>query len=514
MNLKTITNELKIRKKTWVILLLIFLFGFYLRNAEYHFGIHVDGYIYAEGAKYIVSKGIFVRDCGIGNLESCRFYEPVLYPPGYPYLISLLYLIFGIHSILGSQLSAVLSSMTIFLIYFICYILFKNEEVGLYSALVFSLIPLDLFHANTGNFRSTMLFFLSLTVIFYLIALKKNTVKIWSLVAVALSFTIYVGRQASFILLPFLIYGFLFERKKIMLKNFVIPFVIFVVTQLPVQYWLITNYSNIFAGQSVFSFLALKIMIPIVVRDMFIQTNFFGLKTIFNPIASVLFVLSTVFILNLKYRKPIIFVWSWFLVFFLLNAFYFQCPGFPEHFCGDYVRHMQDVVVPYAILGGVTVFFVRKKTRLPKEFVITLILFLLLLTSDLRFPFSLFKEAYFEESEHGYLYFREVNKTPNDCLILTTHNMVVTSDVFKNNKRRAIQLSMITLNNGSIAKEEIKNSSCVLYFSDYMCQRYIDDPSISDSNCKFIYENLNLTYLYTSEGVWGNIDVYNVTLKN
>jgi len=123
----------KIKKKYWIFLLIIFIFGFWLRNAEYIYGTHTDAFEYAISARHLVEDGIFVRDCSIGNTNNCKLYEQVLYTQGYPYLISLLYIFFGTNTILGSILSAVLSSLTIVLIFLIssliasiCFLAFSS----------------------------------------------------------------------------------------------------------------------------------------------------------------------------------------------------------------------------------------------------------------------------------------------------------------------------------------------------------------------------------------------------
>lgn len=518
LNLKTISRELKVDKKTLGILLLIFLVGFYLRNAEYHYGIHADGYLYAESAKYIVEKDIFVRGCAVGNLTSCRLYEAVLWGPGYPYLISLLYLSFGMKSILASQLSAILSSLTIIVLYFIAYLLFRNKQIGLYSALIFALIPLDLFFANTGNVRPTALFFISLTILFYLIALRKNTIKSWSLMGISWSFCIYVCRYGSILLPAFILGYFLFklnDKNKASdspkfsfkrLKIFLIPVIIFLISQIPLQYWILSQNSVVFGAATPFSFETFKIMSPIIIKDMFFPTHFTAHVTsvqLFNPLISICFFISLIFILKKNFRKQIIFLWTLFLTFFIIHSAFFQCFGFPENFCGDYVRHIQDFNIFYALLAGITIFQIGNKLGLMKEFFIPIVFILIFLTSNISVPTTIFKNAVLDETEPSASYFKAVNMTQNDCLIITSNNLVVTNDIFKDNGRKAIQSTIITAERGEPAIDEIKDNDCVLYFEDFSCKNYYDE------NCKFIYEKLNLTYLYSVD----RIKIYNVTLK-
>jgi hypothetical protein len=85
--------------------------------------------------------------------------------------------------------------------------------------------------------------------------------------------------------------------------------------------------------------------------------------------------------------------------------------------------------------------------------------------------------------------------------------MVPTSDVFPNNTRKTINIWLISPdfqpNTEQLSLELISESPCTYYFDDGFCQNKEEYP------CKFIYENLNLNYLYMING----IKVYNVTLK-
>jgi len=218
-NIKNLYQEIKkIDKKIWLILLLVFIFGFYLRNSEYWLGPHTDGYVAQEAAHLWLLHGEFVKACALGNHIDCQLFEQVLSPPVFPFIIALVHLIFGINSLNASVISAVLSSLTILLVFLIAYLIFKKEEVGLYAALIFSFIPLNIINSQTGLSRPTGLFFVGLTILFYLLALKNNKFITWLLTAVCLSYSIYV-RQESYILLPFL-FIFLIIFKWSVFKDF------------------------------------------------------------------------------------------------------------------------------------------------------------------------------------------------------------------------------------------------------------------------------------------------------
>ncbi|MCK4496990.1 MAG: hypothetical protein KAU24_02275, partial [Candidatus Aenigmarchaeota archaeon] len=99
LNSKIIAKQFsKIDRKIWIILLVIFLFGFLLRNAEYWHGTHSDAYAPLETAKFLVIDGKHVKACTAGRAGYCSSYEQVLQPVGFPFIISLFYIIFGINT--------------------------------------------------------------------------------------------------------------------------------------------------------------------------------------------------------------------------------------------------------------------------------------------------------------------------------------------------------------------------------------------------------------------------------
>jgi len=485
------------------------------------YGPHTDGFHYAESARYLAQYDLFVRDCSIGNGEDCKLYEQALHTPGYPYLISIFYKAFGVNSIFAPAISGFLSSFTIILIFLICYLLFKKEETGLWvglcAALIFSLIPLDVALDSTGTVRPTSLFFISLTTLFYLLALEKSSIKLWSLVAITFSYSIYIRQENSILLIPMLLGPLLFGiykriefknwRKTLIsfLKKFLIPILLFVVTQLSVQYWILFGNVGYNSTGPVFAFKYFKALAPFIIKTLF-SREMFG-TPLYNPIISFLFFGSFIFILFKKeFRKQLIFLWVLFLTYFIVHSAYFQCPGFPQNFCTDFIRYVQHLHVPYAILAGFSFFSLISSLK-KKEIALFILFAVLMLTSSISFLPTLFKDARMEKPEFVASYFRAVNSTPNDCTIITWYYMVPTSDVFPNNTRKTININLIFPNSQPNTKqlslELISESPCTYYFDDGVCQNKEEYP------CKFIYENLNLIYLYSIN----EIKIYNVTLK-
>ena len=171
----------------------------------------------------------------------------------------------------------------------------------------------------------------------------------------------------------------------------------------------------------------------------------------------------------------------------------------------NFVRYIPDLILPYSILAGFSIYQIIKKFNIKKEIIFPILIILLFLTTPYlhkNIALSLFKDVRAEKPEGAY--YKATAKVPTGCLVLTTKNMIVTSDYFEDNSRKAFQISL--LNNSvvdPIALREIKNAECIMYFDD-VCKNYLD-PNI----CPFIEKNLNLTYLYDID----HISIYNVSLK-
>ncbi|MFH1234309.1 MAG: glycosyltransferase family 39 protein, partial [Candidatus Diapherotrites archaeon] len=372
-NRKAIAEALQFREKRALWLLAgIFIVGFFLRNASYNNGVATDGWVFSESAKHIVKGGLFVKDCAVGNLQQCELYEQVLFPPGYPFLIAITYLLFGINSLYASMISAVLSSLTILLVFLICRQLFKNDTIGLFAAAIFAFFPLDLVFANTGNARPTSIFFMALTFFFYLLAVKKNNAKIWALTAVSLSYAIYVRQENSVLLIPMVAGLFLFdffkkpefekkknaEKMRLFAELLLPACCLFLLTQLPVQTWILR--ANPIDQQGLFGLDAAGGRSLNIANDMFFANSHsanFGYSPLFNPLISAIFLLSPPLFLQKKHRKELLFAWCIFAVLLAMTLFYF--PQLKES--TDYVRYIHPLALPFSIICGATVFEIMEK---------------------------------------------------------------------------------------------------------------------------------------------------------
>lgn len=513
-NFKTILRSFKgVNKQTWLILILIFLIGFWLRNAEYRYGMGLDGYVYFNSAKYLHESHIYTNGCLIGNDYDCRYYGWLSVPPGYQFLITIPFSIFGEYDIFSMFISGFLSSLTIILIFLIAFCLFKNEKLGLYSSAIFVFLPLDIITSPTGAVRSTSLFFIALAVLFYLLAIKKSNVKMWSLFAITLSYSIYVRQENVILLIPMAAGLFLFKyvkkehlkKRNILpfIKKFSIPISIFLLTQAPVFYWILCVY-----GEG--SFAVSNSMI--IVGDMF---NTFFQPTYYIPLVSILFFLSLVFITIRKHRSNLIFLLIPFFIYFLGISMFYQCEGFPKVFCLNYLRYMQSLGVFYSILAGFTM--LKIDSGLEKVFAFKKIFFWLFLVVLIFLSFSMFKPSIFLDARlNEYPVGASVeliNSAPANILLIIDQHPLCFTDMTRNDERRWINTPLLPFNESKQEIREAVSAQRPIYLlsRNIAVRCFAGRVVFGDEDiCGFVKENFNLTL----EGAVKDIEMYRVALLN
>ncbi|MEM5806800.1 MAG: glycosyltransferase family 39 protein [Candidatus Aenigmatarchaeota archaeon] len=447
-----------------------------------------------------------VNRCYFGNYDKCFQAEKALFPPGYPFLVVIAEELFGLNTLFASYISAFLSSLTIILIFLICYLLFKEEEVGLISALIFALTPISITFSHTSESRVVSIFFICLTILIYLIALNNNKIKLLTLFFLLASYTIYIRQENSILFILFFIGLFLFNYKLCFseIKKFIIPALLFLLLQLHVQLWLLIE--NPFGHvepayqQKAFSIYYLIPQAMLYINLLF--NNFYRLPKgaiFFNPIISAISVLGMLFVLEKRHRREKIFVLTWFLTYFAFYSLYLYC-DVSSPSCEGHIRYSLSFTPAYSILAGYVLFRIQDPIKI-KGFKITflfLIFLILFFTSNLNVPKTFFEDQRF-------IYFKDfilaANKTSAKCILITSRADVLRSDVLENNHRKTIYHHSII--NNDVFLTEASKSDCVLYLLE---KRYENKTVFKND---FIDKNFEVSYMFTE----GEIEIYSLKSK-
>lgn len=547
VNLKEIWRAAAtVDKKTWLMLLAIVLFGAFLRHSEYWLGAYSDGYVAQEAAHLWVLYGQFVKACALGNHADCLLFEQVLAPPGFSLLIALAHLIFGLHSLNASVISAVLSSLTIVLAFLLAYLVFKKEEVGLYAALIFSFIPLNIINSQTGESRPAGLFFAGLAILFFILSVQKKKFLLWLGTAASVSYAIYV-RQESYVLVPLMLVLVLFfewprikrffsDLKAGRPDGFLIVQTaavssVFLVLQLWVLRWLLFNnpYNSYpSGGWFALHFRGLLIQGGALIEQLW---NFSAVSSSpiihYNVLSSILFVVAIIFFLFKPSRNFLLILCFWGAYFLVYGLMFDGNINGTGALTGDYFRRSLMLHLPYAVMAGWG--FYKLNPLKDKEFwaINLLVLFFLLVflnfsarphdpvsfqyqnAASIYFPANFLADVRASKQVQSSLifpksdYWLAVEQIPNDCLVIASAAMVVTNDYFKNNQRQAAQIDLINDETKDLFLERFKNSPCLMYLADYRCQR------MPDFSCQFLEDHL----VFEPDFKLGELSIFKARIK-
>jgi 4-amino-4-deoxy-L-arabinose transferase-like glycosyltransferase len=228
-NFKEIKKQFnKINKYTWLLLASIFFLGLILRVlfVPHQNWMYIDEPWYIEAGKNILQNGKSLLCTYIDyEKQNCIKYPK---PISWPFILSISFMFFGINNYVAINTSILLGSLSIVLMFLIGYLLSKKESVGLYSALLLSILPLHLMWSATAETHVPSLFFVLLTILNFLLYFKVRNFKMLLLTASCLAFTIQMRIEYGILLLLVGVMFLIFDKNlknKIKIKNYKFLFV-------------------------------------------------------------------------------------------------------------------------------------------------------------------------------------------------------------------------------------------------------------------------------------------------
>jgi len=468
-----------IRKQTWVYLFLIILFGFCLREfvVPHTHRIFFDEDLYLGIANSIATEGINIL-CNYGTPTKCI--EGILNkdPSGYPFFIAIFYKIFGSSQLLAYQISVMVGTISILLIFVITYLLFKNQEISLYSTLLLSLIPVHIIWSGSTATELVFLFFSLLTIISFLLYLRTDKYATLLLGITLLAYTIQIRPEGLALILLIGFMFLLFEKNLLgKLKNyrFWVPWLILFMLITPHAIQLYMNKEGDWGAPSGKKF-GLE----------YATTNFndnlgFWFNNEMHPVLFTIFTLVGIFYLSKTNKKILFFNAIWFLLFFTIFMF-FYAGGVKNGGIGT--RFVNIYCVPIIILGGYGLYEFRLLTKITNKKIISLILVSLILISFYFFiPFiqTPDKQAEYARDMHNFVMLN-MDKIDNSCYVLT-HNPSIFLVAGKNS------LQTWFGQNKKVMDKIFSETDCVLWLEGAWC---LFEPHKSGV-CKNMHDNYNLT---------------------
>lgn len=525
LNFQEIKKQfINIKEADWIILILIFLMGFMLRSyISYVFQPQIDGWNFMEEARSIllVHKNGF---CFFGDLGNCfNFLQFKLV--GYPLLVSVSYLFFGISEESARIVSLIFGSLSIPLIFLMVFLLFNKKSIGLYSALLFAFLPLHIKYSIAPLSDATSLFFILLSLTFFLLTCKIGTKKILFLATLCLTYTIQI-RPENFILLPLVLFMvYLFDSKRSIIKSltpWIILFILLIPTILHIAYlserneyidkWFPRIEPPDYSG--FFSFDYFRIII-------------FWLYLIINnyPNIFAIFALFGVVYLWKDFRKRMYFLMIWFTIYSIIYLVYLIIFAlfYPSMVIVSWVKYTLDCHPPIIISLSLGIYtsikFLKKRTNLDMNITRVLVILLIIIFSFIYFPSNYaFLKGEANADKISQLFFFEKkfassirDRVDDQCFIVTEYDGGYTN-FFLNRK-------VININDNNNIQNLLRNDKCVLFYENALCYEFWGSGRCN-YGCKQFHDSYKLEMITQVPDSWFrsvnssiSISLYKVSLK-
>jgi 4-amino-4-deoxy-L-arabinose transferase-like glycosyltransferase len=358
-------------------------------------------------------------------------------PPGYSYLISVIFRIFGIKELFTFILNNIIFGLTIIVIFLISFLLFKDIFASLIACLSYILIPINLQWFNTCAVEPSTAFFTSLAVLAALLYIKYkkpiNLLFVVTSLAFSLSFRTESYLAAVLVCLIFLIKEpRVFKRKE--LYAFGILF-LFLSTAILLHLYSVRGMS--WGAQGA------KISLDYLRRGNLFTNTVFYFNNMHFPLLFSLLGLIGLFSYEVREKfKDKLILLVWFLIFWgIFLVFYAGSYRF-----GQDVRFSILSYVPISIFVGIGISSVSNLLENKIKPIKGILTFLIIFNFTWFLPFikAEGEEAWAARNDHKYaVEFAEL--LPLNSIVYTH-----TPNIFLLNKKSALQSSSATYKSGSV----------------------------------------------------------------
>ncbi len=474
----------RIKKKTWISLLIIVIFGLFVRLWLSPAGDP----IYAGWESKMAAKYFFLDHkhhfCLVGNYEYCEKYEfQRIERPGLPYLLALSFLFFGISNETVFYISILFGILTVLGIFLLSYVLFKKENPALFSALLLSVLPLHIFFSSFCDESNVALFFSILTILIFLISLEINTIQLYSLSFLFLVYSMAVRVENIVLLVVFAFCFLIYKKKKLrnlqefIYKKLSVPLILFFVFGfLPWSYWFIFSYELGLAGEISFGLTYFWDNFLFLIRHWSGYIQYF-LGLLF------LFFLGLSWLYFHKYNQQIFLLGIWFVAF---NLLYLSYNG-PHQ-----LRYILMTYPPIVLLFGVGVQAFIEKLKIKGRLLPLLIAILIVFSSGI--PGGILKN---ERIDYGWSY-EIVDDTRKAARRLNESDYIVTTN------KEFYVLQFMTSNNGimlgelNVRRFSLLSKKHKIYFFKSLWYDHTPEGGVEeDYKLKFLFKE-------------GSVEVYEV----
>lgn len=539
LNFHQIRKQFKIKRFTWIMLTLVFLLGISLRTlTPVYLTTYTDEFAHIDTGKNIAIYGRADMCRGYNNLESrgCMLFNE---PAGFPYVLGLFFFFLGVSETSAYVINIIMGSLLSVIIFLFCFLLFRSEKTGLYSAFVVSILPLHILLSRNIEPDTVSAFFILLTFLGFLLFFKIKDLKtgVFATSILALSISI---KQENILLIPLvLLLSILFldlKSLKYSIKNYKswLLVILLVVLVTPHIFHLsLELYPALFYGKSTATAVGGQ-LINMENVGMNAQILNKAIGGSFYPILINLFLVTGLIYAFKKHRKAGIFL----IIFFSSYMFVYLA-----YSASIVEKYMIIGLVPLICFAGFGMYVVEKfiisKLRVAARgkvinFSIPLAIVLVLFLFFIPYFYEIREGLKPLNVDHGYprdmIHYKEkevinlMEKEIGSCYI------VAEDPVFFSATNLKIMDTEIALSDPKVVKDIVDKGNCIFYFEDLYCTDFyslgnrcgIENESIETceelrknivSRCEKMHEEYELQPYLKYE--FGNFTftIYNISMN-
>lgn len=396
---------------------------------------------------------------------------------GWPFILSIVFRIFGLSNITAIYASVFFGAMTIFALFLLAFIITRNQPVSLAASFMFSLFAGHIRWSTTAETSMASLFFMILSMFFALLCFKHKKQPLLWLAAAGIAFAVQFRPENIFLLFIFL-RGYMLYHPVKNTKRLFLPFILILVIILPnfvqvlsfqtSQDWLEQESGGEISGPS-FGFSNLA--------NNSLNYGMYLFNNEFQPYLFTLLMLIGLIYGLFKNRKDTLILAGWFAGLWFIYFFsYFQTLGGGLHIDSKIRFFLNFYPVSVIFMGyGMLFFFNILKKKLPKNIVVPFLAVILAFMFISQVETA--SHTLFSDINHLETIIPEIaEKKFENCTIIMNFPIILNSTTYL----ELVDIDYV-LKHPNKAEKQF-DTGCTLFFEDAHCTTW--DTHGSKSKCR------------------------------
>lgn len=464
----------KIKSKTWILLGLIFVAALIIRIyiPPHQHVMYIDEQWYMKAAKDMILTG------------SQQNYPKYI---GWPFILSIFFAFFGINNYIAIYATIFLGALTIFSVFLMVNIITGKQDVSVFAAFIFSLLPVHIRWSATAETNVLALLFVTLSVFFCYVYYKYEKISLFWLSLTSLAFVCQFRPENCILPILFFMgcYIYIPQFHKKIKRGHILSIICFICILIPSTIEEFRFFTDIFLGYK--RIIVTDLVYPKnIIGKLFYDSFYYG-RYIFNfqfqPACFFLLLIGGMLYAVKSKQRDFWFLLTWLI---LLWLFFFILPF--KYIGGDasiakksrFIMMFYPITIIFFAYGYILIKNVL--TILLKSFffnkIVNIAFILLIIICFIPYTMSssslLYDTAKMLETK---IPEQAKKQIPLNCMVIMHMPEVLTSTT---------NIQVVPLDNfldNINYQKEILNNSCVLYFEHLPCYDWVWGKEVFQKQC-------------------------------